>query len=217
MAMDRDGRLLVCEQGSRLERAAITRLDRRTGALQTLVDEHGGRPLNSPNDVVVTRDGAVWFTDPSYGHLQGFRPPPEGDDAVYRHDPAARRLDVIATGFDKPNGLAFSPGEDVLYVADSGAPQHIAAFDLEDGRAVRRREFAAGTPGHPDGLAVDSAGRVYASAAGGIQVRSAAGELIGEIALPGAVNFTWGGARRDVLFVTADTAILAVRLGARGA
>jgi gluconolactonase len=217
MALDLDGRLLVCEQGSHLERAAITRLDRRTGTLETLVDEHAGLPLNSPNDVVVTSDGAVWFTDPSYGNLQGFRPPPRGDDAVYRFDPVARRLDVVATGFDKPNGLAFSPGEDVLYVADSGAPHHIVAFDVDEGRAVDPRVFAAGTPGHPDGLAVDGAGRVYASAAGGIQVRSAAGALIGEIALPGAVNFTWGAARRDVLFVTTDTAIRVVRLKARGA
>ena len=215
MTMDRDGRLVMCEQGSFLEPAAITRLDRRTGAIETVVDGAGGLPLNSPNDVVVARDGAVWFTDPSYGFLQGFRPEPAAADLVYRYDRGARRLDVVASGFDKPNGLVFSPGEDILYVSDNGAPAQLLAFDVSGGRLSGRRVFAAGTPGHPDGLAVDARGRVYASAADGIHVFSPGGERIGEIELPGAVNFTFGGRDRDVLFVTADTAIWAVLPGAR--
>jgi gluconolactonase len=217
MAMDGDGRLVICEQGSFLEPAAITRTDRRTGAVETLVDAAGGLPLNSPNDVVVTRDGAVWFTDPSYGHLQGFRPEPVADDRVYRFDRAARRLDVVAGGFDKPNGLVFSPAEDVLYVSDNGAPQQVVAFDVSGGRASARRVFAAGTPGHPDGLAVDSDGRLYASAADGIHVFSPGGERLGAFRLPGAVNFTFGGRERNILFVTADTSIWAVPLGVSGA
>jgi gluconolactonase len=217
MTMDREGRLVMCEQGSFLEPAAITRMDRRTGAIETLVESAGGLPLNSPNDAVVTRDGAVWFTDPSYGYLQGFRPEPAAADLVYRYDRAARRLDVVASGFDKPNGLVLSPAEDVLYVSDNGAPQHIVAFDVAGGRVSGRRVFAAGTPGHPDGLAVDAAGRLYASAAGGIHVFAPGGERIGEIELPGAVNFTFGGPGRNVLFVTADTSIWAVLLRVRGA
>jgi gluconolactonase len=86
MTLGPDGRLVVCEQGSRTTPAAITLVDPATGHAETLVDECDGAPLNSPNDVVVTRDGAVWFTDPSYGHLQGFRPPPVLGDRVYRHD-----------------------------------------------------------------------------------------------------------------------------------
>lgn len=215
MTLDRDGRLVMCEQGSFLEPAAITRLDRRTGAIESVVDGAGGLPLNSPNDVVVARDGAVWFTDPSYGFLQGFRPEPAAADLVYRYDPAARRLDVVASGFDKPTGLVFSPAEDVLYVSDNGAPAQLLAFDVSGGRLSGRRVFAAGTPGHPDGLAVDAHGRVYASAADGIHVFSPGGERIGEIELPGAVNFMFGGRDRDVLFVTADTAIWAVLPGAR--
>jgi gluconolactonase len=211
MTLDREGRLVICEQGSFLEPAAITRLDRRTGAVETLVDDAGGLPLASPNDVVVARDGAVWFTDPRYGFLQGFRPEPAAADLVYRYDRAARRLEVAASGFDKPNGLVFSPGEDVLYVSDNGAPHQLLAFDVAGGRLTNRRVFAASTPGHPDGLAVDAAGRVFASAAGGIHVFSPRGALLGEIELPGAVNFTFGG-RDDVLFVTADTAIWAVLL-----
>jgi gluconolactonase len=212
MTLDRDGRLVVCEQGSFLGPAAITRMDRRTGAIETVVDAAGGLPLASPNDVVVARDGAIWFTDPGYGFLQGFRPDPAVADVVYRYDPAARRLDVVADGFDKPNGLAFSPAEDVLYVSDNGAPQELLAFEVDGGRLSGRRVFAAGTPGHPDGLAVDPAGRVFASAASGIHVFSPRGERLAEIDLPGAVNFTFG---RDpgVLFVTADTAIWAVLLG----
>src|SRR5215211_1987206 len=130
MTMDREGRLVVCEQGGLDSPARITRRDRATGAAETLADSRRGRRLNSPNDVVVAADGAVWFTDPSYGHLQGFRPPPELGDLVYRLDPASGEPDVVADGFDKPNGLAFSPDEDVLYVTDSGRPNHVKAFDV---------------------------------------------------------------------------------------
>jgi gluconolactonase len=108
MAADLDGNLIVCEQGSRWQPARITRVDRRTGARHTIVDNWRGLPLNSPNDVVVAGDGAIWFTDPSYGHLQGFRPEPMVGDLVYRHDPATGQTTVVADGFDKPNGIAFA-------------------------------------------------------------------------------------------------------------
>jgi len=114
MTLDPEGRLLVCEQGSRTADARISRVDRASGAVETIVDAWGGDPFNSPNDVAVASDGAVWFTDPSYGHLQGFRPEPHLGDHVYRHDPATGRTTVVADGFDKPNGLAFSPDERVL-------------------------------------------------------------------------------------------------------
>ena len=218
MTLDREGRLVVCEQGTLDTPARITRIERATGVIETLVEAVDGLPLNSPNDVVVSRDGAVWFTDPSYGHLQGFRPEPEVPDSVYRLDPATGSLCVAATGFDKPNGLAFSPEESVLYVADNGAPHHLLAFDVgADGTLSGRRILAVGTPEHPDGLKVDGDGRIYASAATGIHVLGPGGELIGEIVLPGAVNFTFGGPDRNVLFITADTAIWAAVLHAKGA
>jgi gluconolactonase len=109
MAPDRDGRLVVCEQGSRWAPARISRLDRTTGDRTAVVEDWRGLPLNSPNDVVVAGDGAIWFTDPSYGHLQGFRPEPAVGDFVYRHDPDTGQTVVVADGFDKPNGIAFSP------------------------------------------------------------------------------------------------------------
>jgi gluconolactonase len=218
MFLDRDGSLVVCEQGTFETRARISRVDSRTGVAETLVDGIGGFPLNSPNDVVVRSDGTIWFTDPSYGGLQGFRPTPELSDLVYRYDPSNDRLAIAADAFDKPNGLAFSPDESVLFVADNGKPHHLLAFDVgRGGRLSRRRVVAAGTPEHPDGLKVDTEGRIYASALGGIQVFDGSGVLLGEISLPGVVNFTFGGSDRNVLFITADSAIWAAVLNAKGA
>jgi gluconolactonase len=209
MTLDREGRLLVCEQGTRTRPARISRLDRFTGRIETVVDEWRGLHLNSPNDVVVKRDGTIWFTDPSYGHLQGFRPEPELGDHVYRYDPRRRVLSVAAAGFDKPNGLAFSPDETVLYVGDSER-DHVKAFDVLDGRRLGgERVFAEISEGFPDGIEVDAAGHVYTTGGAGVQVFDPDGELTGEIPVPGAVNFTFGG---DVLFVTADDAIWAVPL-----
>jgi gluconolactonase len=217
MTLDREGRLVICEQGTFAQRARISRLDRTTGAAETVVDEWRGRRLNSPNDVVVRSDGTVWFTDPSYGYLQGFRPDPEVGDRVYRYDPATDCLALAAAGFDKPNGLAFSPDETILYVSDNGAPHSLLAFDvLDDGRLARGRVLAVGSPGHPDGLKVDRDGRIYASSSTGVEVFSPGGDLLGEIVLAGAVNFTFGGAGRNVLFITADTAVWAAVLNAEG-
>jgi len=218
MALGHDGRLVVCEQGTLCGLARISRIDRKTGAAQTVLDAFDGRPLNSPNDVVVARDGAIWFTDPSYGHLQGFRAPPALADSVYRHDSRSGRTDLVASGFDKPNGLAFSPDERVLYVSDNGEPHDLVAFAVSDGKLPGPgRVLAIGTPEHPDGLKVDSEGRIYASASSGVQVLAPDGDLLGEILLPGAVNFCFGGADRNILFITADTAIYAAQLNAKGA
>jgi gluconolactonase len=224
MTIGHDGCLVVCEQGTRSSPARISRVDPRTGQADGLVDGWGGLRLNSPNDVVVRSDGTIWFTDPSYGYLQGFRPEPQLGDFVYRFDPGSGSLSVVADCFDKPNGLAFSPDEQTLYVADSGAnqkpgsyhvrrPHRIVAFDvLAGGHLGAGRLFAVTSPGFPDGLKVDQSGRVYASSFGGVQVFSAAADLIGGIRLPGAVNFTFGGPHGDVLFITTGAAIWAAVL-----
>jgi gluconolactonase len=228
MSLDARGRLIVCEQGSWRSPAAITRVDPDSGAREVLVDDWRGLPLNSPNDVAVKSDGTLWFTDPGYGSLQGFRPEPSVADRVYCYEPGDGRLRAVAEDFDKPNGIAFSPDESVLYVTDSGAnqepgsfyperPHHIRAFEVTAGaRLTGGRVFAVTEPGFPDGLKVDAAGRVYASCFDGVQVFSPAGELIGEIKLPGAVNFTFGGTRRNVLLITTDTGIWAAVLNAAG-
>jgi len=217
MTADGRGGLIVCEQGTWARPAAVTRLDLARRTRETLVDGFLGARLNSPNDVVVKRDGTVWFTDPSYGHLQGFRPPPHLGDLVYRHDPASGATSVVTDTFDKPNGLAFSPDETVLYVGDSGAPQQVKAYDVLRGRRLGgERIFAAIAPGAPDGLKTDAAGRVYVSSDSGVQVFAPDGTHLGEIVVPGAVNFAFGGPGRNVLFITADDAIWAAVLNATG-
>jgi gluconolactonase len=202
MTLAPDGRLLVCEQGTHTTPARIALVDRASGASETLVDQWRGKPLNSPNDVVVKRDGTVWFTDPSYGYLQGFRPPPQLRDAVYRHDPDSGETDVVAEGFDKPNGLAFSPDECVLYVGDSAErTHHIEALDPRDGRRV----FAVIDPGYPDGIEVDGDGRVYSAGPAGVDVFDAAGARVGAIDVPGAVHLAFAEPGR--LYITADSAV----------
>jgi gluconolactonase len=208
MALGHGGRLIVCEQVC----GGIAAVDRSTGERELLVDG-----FNSPNDVVVKSDGTIWFTDPSYGWLQGFRPPPRLRDGVHRFDPRTGVVTTVADSFDKPNGLCFSPGERTLYVADNGEPHHLKAFDVVDGRRLEaERVIHVGTRGHPDGLKVDAEGRLYASFDGGVQVLRPDGYPLGEIELPGAVNFCFGGPERDVLFITADTAIYAAHLEAKG-
>jgi gluconolactonase len=203
MALGRDGRLVVCEQIG----GAIAAVELLTGARELLVDG-----FNSPNDVVVASDGTIWFTDPTYGWLQGFRPPPERRDAVHRFDPRTGAVTEVAHAFDKPNGLCFSPDERTLFVADNGEPHHLKAFDVVDGaRLEGERVIHVSSPEHPDGLKTDAEGRVYATFDGGVRILSPDGSPIGEIAVPGAVNFCFGGPDRDVLFITTDTAIYAAQ------
>lgn len=222
MALHPDGRLVVCEQGTLEEPARISLVDRRTGRRTTVTEAAGRRALNSPNDVVVGRDGSIWFTDPSYGWLQGFRPPPQGCDCVFRHDAMSRETHAISTSFDKPNGLAFSPGADLLYVGDSGAihapedydpsrPRRVTALDLT-GRRPASRVVVDDIPGFPDGLKVDRCGRLWISCAEGVRIHGPEGALRGRIDLPGVVNFTFGGPEQDVLYITADTAVWAAAL-----
>lgn len=222
MTFGLDGRLVVCEQGTDRTPARITAVDRETGAVEVLAE--GG--LSSPNDVVVATDGAIWFTDPTYGWLQGFRPRPEHPDRVYRLDHSGR-LDVVSEDFDKPNGLAFAPGERTLYVGDSGAdhlpqdydpdrPRRVVALDVSSRGVPVGRLFAEAIPGAPDGLKVASDGRVFVSCADGILVFASDGSPAGLISVPGAVNFDFG-LDESVLYVTADTAVWVVRLETEGA
>jgi len=229
MTMDRQGRLLICEQGTRSRPARITRMDLDSKRTETVVESWFGLSFNSPNDVVVKSDGTIWFTDPSYGSLQGFRNTPQVGDFVYRFDPADGSTSVVADSFNKPNGLAFSPDESILYINDSaaiqgpgtyfaGLPHHIRAFDVHAGRQLRGdRLLAVVTPGIPDGLKLDSAGRVYSSSFSGVQVFNPDGKILGEILAPGVANFCFGGAGNDTIFAMCDTNITIARIAAKGA
>ena len=229
MTLDRKGRLVICEQGTMSTAARISRMDLKTGEVETVVDQWRGLRFNSPNDVVVKSDGSVWFTDPSYGALQGFKYSPMIGDYVYRYDPKKDHISVVANSFNKPNGLAFSPDESILYINDSGAiqgpdtyyvnlPHDIRAFDVINERHLANdRLFAVVTPGIPDGLKVDSDGRVYSSSASGVQVFNLDGELIGEIIAPGVANFTFGGPENNIVYMMADTVIWAAKIQATGA
>ncbi len=220
---DRQGRLVSCEHGAR--RVTRTEWD---GTVVALVDAFRGKRLNSPNDVVVKSDDTVWFTDPPYGILsdyEGHKGDIEyGGCYVFRFDPRTGALDVAADDFEKPNGLAFSPDERILYISDTGlshdpaGPHHIRAFDVVDGgRLVNGRVFAEIDPGVSDGFRIDEDGNVWTSAGDGVHCYSPAGELLGKILIPETVsNVTFGGPKKNRLFITATTSLYAVYLNRRG-
>lgn len=221
---DREGRLISCEHGTR--RVSRTEPD---GTLTVIAERYKGRRLNSPNDVVVKSDGTVWFTDPNYGimsNYEGFKADMEQDGCyVFRADPAKGTLDVVADDFVKPNGLAFSPDESLLYVADSGVshdpdgPHHIRVFRVgKAGQLSGGRVFAEVSPGLPDGFRVDTDGNVWTSAGDGVHCYAPDGALLGKIHVPETTaNVTFGGPRRNRLFITATTSLYSVFVGATGA
>ena len=222
---DREGRLVTCEHGAR--RVTRTEID---GSITVLADSHKGKPLNSPNDAVVKSDGSVWFTDPPYGILtdyEGFKSPQEQDGCyVYRVDPAGRKpVEAVVTDMEKPNGLAFSPDESVLYVADTAASHNpdargvIRAYPVKrGGKLGKGRVFCELSEDLYDGFRIDTEGNVWTSAGRGVNVYDPAGVLIGRINVPEVVaNVAFGGARRNRLFMTATTSLYAVYVAVSGA
>jgi gluconolactonase len=215
---DLHGRLVSCEHETR--RVTRTEYD---GRITVLADRYQGKRLNSPNDVVVKSDGSIWFTDPPYGILsdyEGKKSPSElGNNYVFRIDPATNALAVVASDFDKPNGIAFSPDESQLFVADSGSPRHLRVFDVIDGQRLGSgRVFAECGDGIYDGFRFDTEGNLWTSTRAGVSVYAPDGELLGKIRVPEAVaNLTFGGAKKNRLFITATTSLYAVFVNARGA
>ncbi|MEU9832150.1 SMP-30/gluconolactonase/LRE family protein [Streptosporangium sp. NPDC048047] len=215
--VDREGRLVSCEQGNR----RVTRTE-HDGSVTVIADRWRGRRLNSPNDVVVRSDGSVWFTDPSYGidsDYEGHRAESEiGACHVYRVDPVTGEAAIVADDFVRPNGLAFSPDESVLYVVDTRAG-HLRAFEVgEDGALTGGTVLATCSSGVFDGLRVDTGGRIWAAAGDGVHCFDPDGTLIGKIRFPEAVsNLCFGGAKRNLLFVTATTSLYSIMLTVNGA
>lgn len=222
---DLDGRLVSCSHGGR----CIERTE-HDGSVTVLVGQYRGKRLNSPNDLVVKSDGTIWFTDPPYGILsnrEGYAAPSElGDNYVFRYDPATATLDIVSDLPEEPNGLAFSPDESLLYVADTsaalrtdgGGNHHILVFDVVDGRSLANgRIFAEVSPGLADGFRVDINGWIYTSSADSIQVYHPDGTRLGRIPVPEKIaNCTFGGPARDELYIAASSSLYRIRLNTRG-
>jgi gluconolactonase len=211
--VDRQGRVVSCEHSGR----AIVRSG-KDGKVETLCSTYQGKKLSSPNDVVVRSDGTVWFTDPPYGVPKGEQKEQE-KNRVYRLDPGAKEPVAVAEDFDMPNGLAFSPDEKVLYVADSGRPHHVRRFRVKADNTLEGGEvFVTIAPGGPDGIRCDSQGRLFSSAGDGVQVFSPEGNLLGKVRTPqAAANLCFGGPDFRTLFITARTGVWAVTLLVAGA
>lgn len=219
---DRQGRLITCEHRTR--RVTRTEID---GTITVLADRFEGKLLNSPNDVVVRSDGSIWFTDPDYGlrfHVPG-GVRDQAKDNVFRLDPISGELTAVVSDFDKPNGLAFSPAENLLYIADSaisdgpGRNSHIRRFHVKTDGTLGGGELFVTTEGIPDGMRIDSEGNLWASAGAKIDVYAPTAELLGQIAgFPAPVtNLTFGGPRRDRIYVTAGGSLYSVLVIAQGA
>jgi gluconolactonase len=221
---DRQGRLIQCHHRSR----CLTRRE-LDGRITTLVREARGQRLNTPNDVVVKSDGSIWFSDPLYGLIndyEGGRQRSEQPPALYRLNPESGVAEAVATDFDGPNGLAFSPDESLLYVAESGAPgdpsprQFLRRFRVsDDGRSLSGgEEFHKITPGWADGFRVDEHGNLWCGAADGVHCIAPDGSLLGKVLVPQRVsNLCFGDRARSRLFLCASTALYALFTNTRGA
>ena len=217
--LDASGRLLTCEHSGR--RVSV---QDKGGNVTTLVDAFEGKKLNSPNDVVVRADGTIWFTDPEYGlksnpETKKKEGKEQAGNFVYRHDPKSGRTTAVIRDFVQPNGLAFSPDGKKLYVADSGAPHHIRAFDVAaDGTVSGGAVFCVIDKGGPDGIRVDRDGRVWSSAGDGVQVFAPDGRRLGKILVPEApANLCFGGADGKTLFLTARKSLYSIPVLVTGA
>jgi gluconolactonase len=220
---DREGRIVACSSGLR----AIIRQE-FNGEWQTLVDRYQGKRLNSPNDLVVKCDGTIWFTDPPYGITQpnqGYGGTQEQSGSyVYRFEPITGKIEAVITDMLRPNGLAFSPDQQILYVSDSSAfdlpngYHHIRAYDVvNECQCLNGRVFTEISPGEPDGLRVDEQGNVFVTSQDSVQVYAPDGTRLGKILVPETcANLTFGGQDCDRLFIAASTSLYAIHLNTHG-
>ena len=217
---DQQGQLVSCEHAAnRISRTAPD------GSVTCLVDNWQGKRLNSPNDLVVKSDGTIWFTDPPYGILsdrEGNQRESELEgNFTYRFDPKSKELSIVDNVADRPNGLAFSPDETMLYLADTGAPRDITVFNVAKDAATlsNRRLFAKVRPGAADGLRVDERGNIWTSARDGVQCYSPNGSLLGKILIPeqATANLVFGDKDGKRIYICGDTSLYSVRVKVAGA
>lgn len=218
---DAQGRLVTCHHGTR----SVTRTE-HDGRIAVLADRGEGRRLNSPNDVVVHADGSVWFTDPTYGilsDLEGYRADPEQPGSfVWRIPAGGGAPHIVCRDFRQPNGLCFSPGHRLLYVAESGSshdpqvPAVIRVYDVAGDGLRGGRDFARIDKGLPDGIRCDAAGNLWSSAADGVHVFAPDGVLLGKILIPEVTaNLCFGGPRGNRLCIAATTSVYMLAVNAR--
>ncbi len=219
---DRQGRLVTCEHDAR--RVTRTEYD---GSITVILDRFEGKPLNSPNDVVVKSDDSIWFTDPPFGILgnyEGHTATPELPTNVYRVDKAGKAT-VVAGDVNRPNGLCFSPDEKLMYIVESGVvPRLIRVYDVvEDGtKLANGRVFIDAGPGTPDGFRCDVDGNLWCGwgmgeGHDGVMVFSPQGKPIGKISLPErCANLCFGGVKRNRLFMAASQSIYALYVNTQG-
>lgn len=219
---DQQGRLISCEHGSR----SLTRME-HDGTIRTLAKGYKGKKLNSPNDVVVKSDGTIWFTDPYYGiisNYEGYKAEPELPGAVYRFDPATGSLKMVSNVLDCPNGLAFSPDEDYLYISETGkrhdplAKTGLYRFKVFVNQKVSKSyEYLELDVGKPDGFRVDTEGNIWTSAGDGVHCISPELKLLGKIHIPEVVsNVCFGGRAKQTLYITATNSIYSIALNREG-
>lgn len=227
LTLDHAGNVLACEHGGRrVSRCAYA----APAVMRTIAADWQGVQLNSPNDIVVHSSGAIFFTDPTYGTDTGLRNPSFGQKGqkpdldfrgVYRIDPDGSLHLVIGDGFEQPNGLAFSPDESMLYVGDSAGCM-IWRYGVQPDLTLGERVLFVDQrgderPGNPDGMKVDSEGRLWTTGAGGVSVHTADGVYLGVFEMPEhAANITFGGPNFSTLFLTAATSVYRVETAARG-
>ena len=219
---DFEGRQLSCEHGNR----RVVRYE-YDGSVTVIADKWQGKPLNSPNDIVVHPGGAIYFTDPDYGirgNYEGFKSEKQLKEAVYRVDPKAGKMEMVTDELDKPNGLCFSPDYKKLYIADTGAGRDIRVWEVADDGSLRNgRQFVAmEIPGGgrtiADGIRADVDGNIWAAANPGVQILAPSGERIGMIQLPEvSANVCFGGSKRNRLFMAASQSLYAVYVETQGA
>jgi gluconolactonase len=221
-ARDAQGRLIGCSHRNR----CITRTE-LDGAVTVLASHYRGKRLNSPNDIVCKSDGSIWFSDPHYGintDYEGGKQASELPPILYRFDPTTGELTVAADDFEGPNGLAFSPDERFLYVAETGRQfdphprQYIRRFEVNAaGKLSGGGRFYKIEPGSADGFRVDEHGNIWSSAADGVHCISPEGKLLGKILTPRSVsNLAFGGRNRSRLFLCASQALMAIYTNVRG-
>ena len=223
---DFEGRQLSCQHANR----RVVRYE-HDGSVAVIADKYQGKPLNSPNDIVVHPDGGIWFTDPTYGiqgNYEGFQATPELKQAVYRVDPKDRSIELVSNEFGQPNGLCFTPDYKKIYIADTGDAKDIHVFELDGKRLRNGRRFTTMQTdkgwGLGDGMRADVDGNLWVGAGwvgegyDGVHVFTPEGQRIGQILLPEiCANVCFGGPKRNRLYMAASQSLYAVYVNTRGA